>query len=101
MLKKNNDDYTYGKIYLHFDSRIKGAKQEQVVEGDQETVASLIGCTIRVLLENGFDRELLEHAINNGLGKSKKNKIEVKKFQLSDEDAKDFEKLLKKLTGEG
>lgn len=100
MFKSEKIDYEYGKIQLQFDSRKKGEKQVQIIEGDEETLSALIGSMIRNLLDNGFDRELLEYAINEGLGKVKKKKIQVKEIHITDENAKDFEKLLRKLTGE-
>lgn len=95
-----NEQRSYAKIALEFDSRKKGQKQLQVIEGDEETIASLIGATIKKILDEGFDRKLLEYAIDEGLGRSKKNKIQVKEIHISEENAKDFEELLKKLTGE-
>ena len=95
-----DQEVRYAKIHLSFDSRKKGEKQLQVIEGDEETICALIGATLRQLLESGFDRELLEHAIDESLCRNKKKKVEIKKFQLSDDDAKNFEELLKKITGE-
>lgn len=97
MFRKNKGNYEYGKIQLQYDSRIKGVKQMQIVEGDEETIASLLGATIAKLLDGGFDRELLEYAIDNGLKRNKKQEIHIKEIHLSDENAKEFEKLLDRL----
>ena len=92
----------YGEINLKFDSTIKNEKQQQIVKGDEVTISSLIGALIHNLLESGFDRDILESAIKQGLEDSKKKpKIEVKEIHITDENAKEFEALLKKLVGEG
>ena len=72
-MKLFEDEKFYGEISLKFDSTKKGEKQQQ-----------------------------LEHAIEQGLNESKKKekKIEVKEIHLTKENAKEFEELLKKITGE-
>lgn len=91
----------YGEINLKFDSTKKSEKQQQIVKGDEITISSLIGALIHNLLESGFDRQILEHAIEQGLNESKrKKKIQVKEIHITDENAKEFEALLKKLVGE-
>ena len=91
----------YGEINLKFDSTIKDEKQQQIVRGDEVTISALIGALIHNLLESGFDRKTLEHAIKQGLEDGeKKPKIEVKEIHITDENAKEFEALLEKLVGE-
>ncbi|MBR3002940.1 MAG: hypothetical protein IKF38_05225 [Clostridia bacterium] len=89
----------YAEINLKFDSTKKSEKQQQIVKGDEITISSLIGALIHNLLESGFDRHMLEHAIQEGLKEEKK--IHVKEIHITKENAKDFEELLKKLTREG
>lgn len=91
----------YAKINLEFDSEKIGQPQRQEITGDEVTIASLIGSTLHYLLEHGFDRKVLEHAIQNGLNESKKEKqtkkIQVKEIHLNDGDAEELKNLLKKL----
>lgn len=97
---KENEKY-YGEINLKFDSTIKGEKQQQIVKGDEITISSLVGALIHNLLESGFDREMLEHAIKKGLNDSKKKpKIQVKEIHITEENEKEFKELLKKIVGE-
>lgn len=51
------------------------------------------------MLESGFDRKMLEYAIEQGLNKSKKEekKIEVKEIHITKENAKEFAETLKKI----
>ncbi|MBR4260922.1 MAG: hypothetical protein IKQ33_03085 [Clostridia bacterium] len=93
------DEKFYAEINLKFDSTKKSEKQQQIVKGDEITISSLIGALIHNLLESGFDRHMLEHAIEEGL--KEKKKIQVKEIHITKENAKDFEELLKKLTREG
>ena len=101
-MKLFEDEKFYEEINLKFDSTKKGEKQQQIVKGDEVTISSLIGALIHNLIESGFDRHLLEHAIEQGLNESKKKekKIEVKEIHITKENAKEFEELLKKITGE-
>ena len=93
------DEKFYAEVNLKFDSTKKSEKQQQIVKGDEITISSLIGALIHNLLESGFDRHMLEHAIEEGL--KEKKKIQVKEIHITKENAKDFEELLKKLTREG
>lgn len=97
----NEEEKFYGEINLKYDSTIKGEKQQQIVKGDEITISSLIGALIHNLLVSGFDRQILEYSINQGLNDSKKKpKIEVKEIHITNENAKEFEELLNKLIGE-
>lgn len=91
-MKRN--DY-YGEINLKFDSREKKV-QKQIVKGDEETLSALIGALIHNLLESGFDRKMLEYAIEKGLNETenKKSKIQLKEIKITEEE---FKELLKKL----
>lgn len=94
-MKRN--DY-YGEINLKFDSREKKT-QKQIVKGDEETLSALIGALIHNLLESGFDRRLLEHAIEKALNETenKKSKIQVKEIKITKDNEEDFKELLKKI----
>lgn len=96
---KLNEERFYAEINLKFDSENKTGKQKQVVKGDEETISALIGDLIKNLLESGFDRKMLEYAIEQGLNKSKKEekKIEVKEIHITKENAKEFAETLKKI----
>lgn len=96
---KLNEKRFYAEINLKFDSENKTGKQSQVVKGDEETISALIGALIKNLLESGFDRKMLEYAIEQGLNKSKKEekKIEVKEIYITKENAKEFAETLKKI----
>ena len=98
---KLNEERFYAEINLKFDSENKTGKQKQVVKGDEETISALIGALIKNLLESGFDRKMLEYAIEQGLNKSKKEekKIEVKEIHITKENAKEFAETLKKIIG--
>lgn len=91
-MKRN--DY-YGEINLKFDSREKKV-QKQIVKGDEEMLSALIGALIHNLLESGFDRKMLEYAIEKGLNETenKKSKIQLKEIKITEEE---FKELLKKL----
>lgn len=98
----NSNEKYYGEINLKFDSTKRGVSQPQIVKGDEVTISSMIGALIHNLLESGFDRHMLEHAIDEGLerGKKKSTKVEVKEIHITKENAKEFEELLKKLVKE-
>lgn len=72
-MKRN--DY-YGEINLKFDSREKKT-QKQIVKGDEETLSALIGALIHNLLESGFDRKMLEYAIEKGLNETENKKSKI------------------------
>ena len=91
----------YGEINLKYDSTVKDKKQVQIVKGDELTISALVGALIHNLLEGGFDRELLEHGIKEGLEDNrKKPNIEIKEIHITDENAKEFAELLKKIARE-
>lgn len=94
-MKRN--DY-YGEINLKFDSREKKT-QKQFVKGDEETLSALIGALIHNLLESGFDRKMLEYAIEKGLNETenKKSKIQLKEIKITKDNEEEFKELLKKL----
>jgi hypothetical protein len=94
--KEKNKNYV--KIHLEFDGS-KSVKKPCVVEGDEETIAAVIGSLIKNLLENGFDEDILRDAIRFGLkDRSYFNKnISVKQIKVDKNKAKDIEELLNKL----
>ena len=98
MSKWKEIDYNYGEINLKYDSRERKG-QKQVVKGDEETLSALIGALIKNLLESGFDREMLEYAIEQGLNKieNKKSKIQLKEIRITKDNEEEFKELLKKL----
>mgnify|MGYP003256537103 FL=1 len=94
--KEKNRNYV--KIHLEFDSS-KSIQKPCVVEGDEETIAAVIGSLIKNLLENGFDEEILRDAIKFELKERpyfNKN-IVVKEIKVDKNRAKDIEELLNKL----
>lgn len=94
--KEKNRNYV--KIHLEFDSS-KSIQKPCVVEGDEETIAAVIGSLIKNLLENGFDEEILRDAIKFGLKERpyfNKN-IVVKEIKVDKNRAKDIEELLNEL----
>lgn len=94
--KEKNRNYV--KIHLEFDSS-KSIQKPCVVEGDEETIAAVIGSLIKNLLENGFDEEILRNAIKFGLKERpyfNKN-IVVKEIKVDKNRVKDIEELLNKL----
>lgn len=94
--KEKNRNYV--KIHLEFDSS-KSIQKPCVVEGDEETIAAVIGSLIKNLLENGFDEEILRDAIKFGLKERpyfNKN-IVVKEIKVDKNRTKDIEELLNKL----
>lgn len=94
--KEKNRNYV--KIHLEFDSS-KSIQKPCVVEGDEETIAAVIGSLIKNLLENGFDEEILRDTIKFGLKERpyfNKN-IVVKEIKVDKNRAKDIEELLNKL----
>lgn len=92
-LFKNKD---YAEIHIKFDER-KQDEEMIKVEGTQEGLAASIGALIQSMLEDGFNREILEMSILYALEESKKNKkSKVKVIKVDNEEkAKDIEKLLK------
>ena len=95
---KMNENREFAKINIEYDSNLKTQKIAEV-EGDEETIASLLGTLIYKLIDSGFDKELLEYAIEKALKDSKKktNKIEVKEIHISKENEDEFKKFLEKL----
>lgn len=94
--KEKNRNYV--KIHLEFDSS-KSIQKPCVVEGDEETIAAVIGSLIKNLLENGVDEKILRDAIKFGLKERpyfNKN-IVVKEIKVDKNRAKDIEELLNKL----
>lgn len=94
--KEKNRNYV--KIHLEFDSS-KSIQKPCVIEGDEETIAAVIGSLIKNLLENGFDEKILRDAIKFGLKERpyfNKN-IVVKEIKVDKNKAKDIEELLNKL----
>lgn len=98
MINRKEIDYNYGEINIKYDSRKIGT-QKQVVKGDEETLSALIGALIHNLLESGFDRKMLEYAIEQGLNKTenKKSKIQLKEIKITKDNEKEFKELLKKI----
>lgn len=88
----------YAKINLEFDSEKIGRGQKQEIIGDEITIAALIGGTIHQLLEEGFDRKILERAIEEGLNENLTKKIQVKEIKLNDENKQELKEILKKLS---
>lgn len=93
---KLNEERFYAEINLKFDSENKTGKQIQVVKGDEKTISALIRALIKNLLESGFDRKMLEFAIEQGLNKSKneEKKIEVKEIHITKEFAETLKKII-------
>ena len=94
--KEKNRNYV--KIHLEFDSS-KSIQKPCVIEGDEETIAAVIGSLIKNLLENVFDEKILRDAIKFGLKERpyfNKN-IVVKEIKVDKNKAKDIEELLNKL----
>lgn len=94
--KEKNRNYV--KIHLEFDSS-KSIQKPCVIEGDEETIAAVIGSLIKNLLKNGFDEKILRDAIKFGLKERpyfNKN-IVVKEIKVDKNKAKDIEELLNKL----
>lgn len=94
-LFKNKD---YAEIHIKFDER-KQDEEMIKVEGTQKGLAASIGALIQSMLEDGFNREILEMSILYALEESKKNKkSKVKVIKVDNEEkAKDIEKLLNKI----
>ncbi len=92
------EDRKYARINVEFDSNLKVQKIAEV-EGDELTIASLIGAMIHSLIENGFDRDLLEYTILKELKDSKKQQknIEIKEIHISKDNEDEFKNLLEKL----
>lgn len=88
----------YARINIEYDSESKNQKIAEV-RGDEFTIASVIGALIHNLLQDGFDRELLEHAIEKSLKDSKK-KIQVKEIKLSKETEDELREIIEKIVKE-
>ena len=95
---KMNENREFAKINIEYDSNLKIQKIAEV-EGDEATIASLLGSLIYKLIDSGFDRELLEYAVAKALKDSKKktSKIEIKEILIKGEQAKEFKEYLDNL----
>ena len=89
---------SYAKINIEYDSNLKMQKIAEV-EGDPEAISSILEVLVYKLIESGFDRELLEHAILKALKDSEKKttKIEVQEIHVSKEYEEEFKNLLEKM----
>lgn len=93
-------DREYAKIHIEVDSK-KSKNNVGIVEGDEVTISAAIGALIHNLIEDGFDREILEYAIKTGLEDCKKKRthktIQVKEIHINEENEKEFKELLEKI----
>lgn len=93
-------DREYAKIHIEVNSK-KFKNNEAIVEGDEVTISAVIGALIHNLIEDGFDRDILEFAVKKGLEDSKKKgnhkKIQIKEIHIDEENEKEFKELLEKI----
>lgn len=94
-MKSKNEERCYAKIQLEYDSENKKV-QKQVITGDEETIASLLGAAIHHLIESGFDKEILEYAVKQGF-ETEEKKVKVTEIHISKDNEKELKDLLKKL----
>lgn len=70
-----------GEIHIKLEKN--GELSDMKVIGTPNILASMIGALIRSMLDNGFDRELLKYAVDQGFIENKSK---------SDKDFEDFKK---------